>query len=203
MFSGIVQGKATVLSITRKTNFMQLRVELPVDSMRSIQQGASIALNGTCLTVTEFSGNQVQFDLIAQTLNLTNLNLLEVGSKVNFERATQIGDEIGGHLLSGHVHTQVTVTAIEKSENNRIIWFELPPLWQPYIFNKGFIALNGCSLTIAEVKDNIFCVYLIPETLRQTTFGNMQTGTMVNMEIDSQTQAIVDTVERYLQQNRQ
>lgn len=200
MFTGIVQGIATVITAELKNQFMQLTLELPDNHTENLQTGASIAVNGTCLTITAFDGNRVQFDLIMETLRVTNLGTLQAGSKVNFERAARIGDEIGGHLLSGHVHTQATICQIEQPQDNRIIWFEAEPELMKYILPKGFVALNGCSLTIGEVENNRFNVYLIPETLTATTFGDATVGTKINLEVDSQTQAVVDTVERYMQQ---
>lgn len=203
MFTGIVQGKATVITTELKDQFMQLTLELPEAHSANFQNGASIAVNGTCLTITDFKDNRVQFDLIMETLRVTNLGTLKPGDTVNFERAARIGDEIGGHLLSGHIHTQVKICQIEKPEDNRIVWFEADPQWIRYILPKGFVALNGCSLTIGEVEGNRFNVFLIPETLSVTTFGTAEVGNQINLEVDSQTQAVVDTVERYMaQQNR-
>ena len=198
MFTGIVQGKATIQSIERKSDFMRLQVQLPQENCENLQLGASIALNGTCLTVTDFKENLISFDLIMETLRVTNLGQLSEGDLVNFERAARFGDEIGGHLLSGHIHQQVKIVEIERPENNCIIWFEANPEWIKYIVAKGFIALNGCSLTIGEVEDNRFNVYLIPETLSITTFGQQVIGDLINMEVDAHTQATVDTVERYM-----
>lgn len=198
MFTGIVQGKARIKSIQRKDDFMQLQVQLPKGACDNILLGASIALNGTCLTVTAFEDDLVNFDLIIETLKVTNLGNLQVGDNVNFERAAKFGDEIGGHVLSGHVHQQVKISKIEKTENNHIIWFDAVPKWLEYIFAKGFIGLNGCSLTVGEVNDQGFNVYLIPETLQVTTFGELSEGADVNMEIDAHTQAVVDTVKQYM-----
>lgn len=199
MFTGIVQGQAIIRALEHKENFMQLQVELPESHSQNLQLGASIALNGTCLTVTAFTGNLVSFDLIMETLRVTNLGQLGVGDKVNFERAARFGDEIGGHLLSGHIHLQGEIDQIERPDNNCVIWFQIEPNWRKYILPKGFIALNGCSLTIGEVSDNRFNVYLIPETLAITGFGSAQVGDQINIEIDTHTQAVVDTVERYME----
>ncbi len=201
MFTGIVQGKATVKAIEHKDQFMRLQLELPEERANDLQLGASIAVNGTCLTITAFEGNQVSFDLIMETLRVTNLGELSIGDQVNFERAASFGDEIGGHLLSGHIHDQVSICEIEKSENNCVLWFKTASQWLKYILPKGFVALNGCSLTIGEVKEDRFNVYLIPETLAMTTFGRSVIGDKINLEIDPQTQAIVDTVERYMAKN--
>ena len=130
----------------------------------------------------------------------TNLGRLTEGSEVNLERAARFGDEIGGHVMSGHIITQTPVTRIEQSEHNRTLWFALPAELKPYVLTKGFIGLDGCSLTIGSVTEREFNVHLIPETLQRTLFGSRQVGDCVNVEIDAQTQAIVDTVERVLAQ---
>lgn len=200
MFTGIVQGKARIIDLKRHPQFMQLTLELPHAHAERLEQGASIAINGTCLTVTGFEGNRVHFDLIVETLRVTNLGELAVGDEVNFERAARFGDEIGGHCLSGHVHATVAIQAIERSEHNCVIWFELPGQLSKYILPKGFVALNGCSLTIGEVEQDRFNVYLIPETLAVTRFGTAEVGERINLEVDPQTQATVDTVERMLRQ---
>ncbi|SEF70569.1 riboflavin synthase subunit alpha [Marinobacterium lutimaris] len=198
MFTGIVQGKAQVIDLQRKDDFMRLTLSLPIEHCERLQTGASIAVNGTCLTVTSFEGAKISFDLIAATLDTTNLGRLALGDEVNFERAARVGDEIGGHTMSGHVFATLEVLSIEQSEDNCVIWFERPTKLAPYLLAKGFVGLNGCSLTLARVETDRFCVYLIPETLRMTTFGSVTEGARVNVEIDPQTQAIVDTVERYL-----
>ena len=198
MFTGIVQGKAQVIDLQRKDDFMRLTLSLPAKHCERLQTGASIAINGTCLTVTAFEGSEISFDLIAATLNTTNLGRLAIGDKVNFERAARVGDEIGGHTMSGHVFATLEILSVEHTADNCIIWFERPAELAPYLLTKGFVGLNGCSLTLAEVKPDRFCVYLIPETLRMTTFDQLTEGDRVNVEIDPQTQAIVDTVERYL-----
>ncbi|WP_261841269.1 riboflavin synthase subunit alpha [Aliamphritea ceti] len=202
MFTGIVQGIATVTQLERHENFMRLTLELPVAHCNNLQTGASIAVNGTCLTITGFENQQVHFDLIMETLRVTNLGELKPGENVNFERAARFGDEIGGHLLSGHIHSQITLRSKETPTDNCILWFDVMPEFIKYILPKGFVALNGCSLTVGEVSDSGFNVYLIPETLTVTTFGEIQPGDKINLEIDSQTQAVVDTIERYMKHNQ-
>jgi riboflavin synthase len=133
-----------------------------------------------------------------ETLNVTNLGALAEGDRVNVERAARFGDEIGGHQMSGHIICTAEITEVLKSENNRQIWFELPPELARYLFPKGYIGVDGISLTIGEVEGNRFNVNLIPETLSRTNLGTRVAGERVNIEIDPQTQAIVDTVERVL-----
>jgi len=196
MFTGIVQGVAEVVSVVRQPGLHSFGLRLPERWRHNLAVGGSVAVNGTCLTITREEHGLVWFDAMQQTLSLTNLGSVSEGDFVNFERAARIGDEIGGHLMSGHIHTVATLIQRDEPENNCVLWFEIEAQWQQYIFSKGYIGINGCSLTLAEVEDNRFCIWLIPETLRATTFGAMVPGTQVNIEIDSQTQTIVDTLKR-------
>lgn len=201
MFTGIVQGLGKLIKVHRPSSaFHTYIVELPQEVAENLQRGASVANNGCCLTITEIEGNCVSFDLMAETLAKTNLGLLKEGDYVNIERAARFGDEIGGHLMSGHIMTTVRIVEIEQDGFNRTVWFELPTTLSPYILTKGFVGLDGCSLTVGEVRKTRFCVHLIPETLERTLFGSRQTGDQVNIEIDPNTQATVDTVERLMAQ---
>lgn len=196
MFTGIVQGVAHIRQIERKTCLFTFLIEFPPGATENLQIGASVAINGTCLTVTRVDGLTASFDVMQETLRVTNLGTLNEGDAVNFERAARFGDEIGGHLLSGHVHALARLVRIEQPENNTTLTFEVPEDLCKYIFPKGYIGLNGASLTIGEVKERQFQVHLIPETLRMTTFGQLREGDLVNLEVDTQTQTIVDTLER-------
>ena len=201
MFTGIVQGTAQIKAITEGANFRTHVVEMPQEMLKGLQIGASVAHNGVCLTVTTIKDNWVSFDLMQETLKITNLGELQVGDFVNIERAMQMGTEIGGHILSGHVYCTADIVKRLPSENNLQIWFQLPNKdMMKYVLTKGFIAVDGISLTIGEVREQRFCVNLIPETIHRTLIGKKEVGEKVNIEIDPQTQAIVDTVERYLAQ---
>ncbi|MDN6834335.1 MAG: riboflavin synthase subunit alpha [Enterobacterales bacterium] len=199
MFTGIVQGTAPVVSIDEKSNFRTHVVKFPQELLPDLELGASVAHNGCCLTVTKVEGDLVSFDLMKETLRITNLGDVTVGSVVNLERAAKFSDEIGGHLMSGHIICTAEIVKILTSENNRQIWFKMPnPELMKYVLHKGFIGIDGISLTIGEVTKSRFCVHLIPETLQRTTLGVKRLGDKVNIEIDPQTQAVVDTVERVL-----
>ncbi|RTZ16815.1 riboflavin synthase subunit alpha [Vibrio aquaticus] len=200
MFTGIVQGMAEIVSIDKRDKFQTHTLKLPGALSQGLDIGASVAHNGCCLTVTKISGELVDFDLMQATLSLTNLGELEPGSRVNIERAAKFGDEIGGHSMSGHISLVGEVTEVIDTPNNRTIWFEVPAEKIKYVLAKGYIGLDGCSLTIGEVEGNRFSVHLIPETLQRTLFGERQVGDKINVEFDPQTQAIVDTVERVLAQ---
>ena len=203
MFTGIVQGTGKIVHIHQPSaDFRSHPVALPEHMAHNLQIGASIAHNGCCLTITQINGNQATFDLMAETLAKTNLGSLKTGDSVNLERAARFGDEIGGHPMSGHIIATTPISRIEHSAHNRTLYFRLPPQLAAYILPKGFIGLDGCSLTIGDVTAHEFSVHLIPETLQRTLFGSRQAGDRINIEIDAQTQAIVDTVERVLAQRK-
>lgn len=202
MFTGIVQGQGTIVAIEDKAGLRTYQVALPDSLNQQIVTGASIANDGCCLTITAHQGHQVSFDMMQETLKLTTLGDKKVGDKVNLERAARYGDEIGGHVMSGHIATKTAILAIDKSETNCEMTLALPPAFKQYILYKGFIGLDGCSLTIGAVSDSDFKIHLIPETLNVTTFGQKRVGDWLNVEIDPQTQAIVDTVERVLAEQR-
>jgi riboflavin synthase len=203
MFSGIVQTTLVLEELNKQTDFASLVYSFPALMAKDLKLGASVAQNGVCLTVRTLDENtdgsfRVSFDAIAQTLKLTNLVDLKAGSAVNIERAARFGDEIGGHVVSGHVFGCVRVLVVEKDDLNMRIVFERPPELRPYLLNKGFVALNGCSLTIAEVTIDTFTVCLIPETRDVTTFGTTAVGDRINLEIDPSTQATVDTIKELM-----
>ncbi|HEU6455881.1 MAG TPA: riboflavin synthase subunit alpha [Roseateles sp.] len=200
MFTGIVQGVARVDSIEAREGLHTLRLKFPSGFDADLAIGASVSCDGVCLTVTERpSADVASFDVMAQTLNLTTLGGLQVGSGLNVERAAREGVEIGGHPLSGHVDVSARIAEIRKPDNNHVIRFGLPAPWMRYVFAKGYIGVNGCSLTVAEARrerdgSGWFEVWLIPETLRMTTFGDKGVGDAVHIEIERSTQVVVDTV---------
>ena len=203
MFSGIVQTKLILQELNKQTGFASLIYNFSAQMAKDLKIGASVAQNGVCLTVRTLTESpdgsfKVSFDAIAQTLKLTILADLRAGDAVNIERAARFGDEIGGHVVSGHVFGCIKVLAVEQDELNMRIVFERPTELRPYLLNKGFVALNGCSLTIAEVSQETFTVCLIPETRDVTTFGITKVGDKVNLEIDPSTQATVDTIKELM-----
>jgi riboflavin synthase len=207
MFTGIVQGVARVVAVRELDGFRVHVVEMPSLMREGLEVGASVAHNGVCLTVTAIDGDSVSFDLMRETLRLTNLGAVIPGQCINIERAARFGDEIGGHSMSGHIISMAEVVAIEEAPNNRRLWFSLPERLGRFVFEKGYIGVDGISLTIGDVRQADsngveFSVNLIPETLSRTTLQNRAPGDRVNIEIDPQTQVIVETVERVLAQQR-
>lgn len=198
MFTGIIKGVGQIKNVESTSGTKRIAVELENGLIEGLQVGASVSVDGVCLTATAIEGSRAFFDLIQETLNRTTLDAASPGAFVNIERAAKFSDEIGGHLLSGHIYDTAVVEHIENPENNFIITFTGKALWMKYLFSKGYIAIDGASLTLVDVNRtrNLFSVHLIPETLRMTTLGTKKIGSRVNIEIDAQTQAIVDTVER-------
>lgn len=198
MFTGIIRGIGKIAKIKSRPGLSQLSISIDADLLADLEVGASIAIDGTCLTVVSFTSNEAVFDAIEETLNKTNLKCLKEGDLVNVERAARFGDEIGGHILSGHIYGTATIRSIQRTENNCAVSLKCPAEWTNYLFPKGYIALNGASLTLVDVdKENgHFSVHLIPETLKKTTFGIKQEQDSINVELETQTQIIVDTIER-------
>ncbi|MCP5407540.1 MAG: riboflavin synthase subunit alpha [Chromatiaceae bacterium] len=200
MFTGIIQGTAEIVDVVEREAFRTHSLRFPRESVEGLRPGASVSHNGCCLTVTAIQDDLVSFDLMQETLRVTNLGTLKKGERVNFERAARFGDEIGGHQMSGHISCTAGVIEVIKSENNHQIRFLLPEEFSRYLFAKGYIGIDGISLTLGQVSGPEFDVSLIPETLARTNIGGRRPGDRVNIEIDPQTQAIVDTVERILNQ---
>ncbi len=200
MFTGIVQGIATVSALVDRPGLRSWTLRFPHGFADGLQVGASVAVDGVCLTVTALLGEDAaSFDVMQQSLALTTLAGLVPGSRINVERAARDGAEIGGHPLSGHIDFMARVVQVRRPENNHVLRFEVPAPWMRYVFAKGYIAVNGASLTVAEAGREAggggwFEVWLIPETLRLTTFADKAEGSAVNIEIERQTQVFVDTV---------
>jgi riboflavin synthase len=200
MFTGIVQGVARVAELSDRSGLRSFRLEFAAGFAAGLAIGASVAVDGVCLTVTALHGNDAAaFDVMQQSLALTTLAALVVGSRVNVERAARDGAEVGGHPLSGHVDFTAPVAEVRRPENNQVLRFAVPAPWMRYVFAKGYIAVNGASLTVAEAGREPggagwFEVWLIPETLRMTTFAEKQVGDLLNIEIERSTQVMVDTV---------
>ncbi|WP_085246588.1 riboflavin synthase subunit alpha [Gilliamella mensalis] len=198
MFTGIVQGVGQIIDIVDKDKLRTYKVKLPYQLTKNIEIGASIANDGCCLTVTGFDDDVVTFDIMEETLTLTTLGDKRVNDFVNIERSAKYGEEIGGHVMSGHISCTATIVDLQKTTTNCEMTLQLPKKFMKYILYKGFIGIDGASLTVGQVKEDSFAIHLIPETLAITTLDAKKVGDKVNIEIDSQTQAIVDTVERVL-----
>jgi len=197
MFTGIVQAVATVSALVDKPGLRSFTLAFPHGFCDELAIGASVSVDGVCLTVTERIGaDAASFDVMQQSLALTTLGALKLGSRINVERAARDGAEIGGHPLSGHVDFQATLASVRRPENNHVLRIAVPAPWMRYVFAKGYIAINGASLTVSDANraEGWFEVWLIPETLRMTTFGEKDAGAALNIEIERGTQVAVDTI---------
>ena len=198
LFTGIVQGKGEILFSKQVSGGLKLRIQMNEWST-CLELGASVAVSGVCLTVVNFQeGEWAEFDVIQETLDRSNLGMLQVGSPTNIERSLKMGDELGGHQVNGHVDCKTQILQIEQSPGNHKIWIEIAPHWNSYLVPKGWIAVDGVSLTVVDVEPDRFSVCLIPETLSRTTLGNATQTTLLNLEFDHQTKVIVESVERLL-----
>jgi len=201
MYSGITRGLFPVVELERRAGVVHFTVELSPELARGLELGASVAFDGTCLTVVAIAGTLASFDAVAETLSHTTLGELERGRLLSVERSVRVGDELGGHDVFGHVIGTGTVAAVGNVGAQLDLTIAVPAAWMKYILHKGFVALDGSSLTVGNVyEDGRFEVHLIPETQRLTNFANKRVGDRVNVELDPRTVAIVDTVERVLAQ---
>jgi len=204
MFTGIIQATAHISHIQEHGGLRSLTLEFPCGFCQDLAIGASVAVDGVCLTVTNIvSPTCARFDVVQQTLRVTTLGGCGVHARVNVERAARDGAEIGGHPLSGHVDCTAELLQVDASAGNCRMRFGVPEAFRRYVFARGYIAVNGASLTVAEVDraQGWFDVWLIPETRRMTTFEAKRVGDLVNVEIERQTQIIVDTLRESVEQS--
>ncbi len=199
MYTGIVQGLEKVLEVRQGDGFSTIIVSNTNNFFQDVFIGASVAINGVCLTATHIDSDQntVHFDISNLTNQLTTLKLLEAGSEINIERSAKVGAENGGHNLYGHIEGTAKVVNLVRTGETLHLDIEIPEGNIKYFFLKGFIGLNGCSLTVNRVDRNTqqISVDLIPETLRLTTWKDVKLGDDVNYEIDQMTRTMVDTLE--------
>ncbi len=201
MFTGITRGTFPITRVTRGQGMVSYEVELDDTLVKGLELGASVSIDGVCQTAIAISGHRVGFDAIGETLDKTTLDTLELGQLVSVERSYRIGDEMGGHEVAGHVSGTGEIAATEREGDNLTLRIRVPATWMKYILPKGFVALDGSSLTIGKTDpEGSFEVYLIPETVKRTNLGKKKVGERVNVELDHRTVAIVDTVERVLEQ---
>lgn len=184
MFTGLVQDIAKIRDVVRGTESSVLTIETSLASL--MQLGDSIAINGVCLTATHIDGSLITVDVMVQTLKLSNLGSLEIGSQVNAELATRADARLGGHIVQGHVDGVGNVTANEPGEKWQKFAIQIPPTLKKYVVNQGSICVDGVSLTVGDMNDaqNIVTMWLIPETLAKTTLGSKKIGDSLNIEVD-------------------
>lgn len=182
MFTGIITDVGRVVEIERRGD-LRLTIQTRFD-LNSVAMGASIASNGVCLTVVEKLADAYKVDVSAETIAKTTVGGWTVGMPLNLERSLKLGDELGGHLVYGHVDGMAAVVSVTPDGDSHRWRFRVPASLKRFIAAKGSVALNGVSLTVNEVDDDVFGVNIIPHTAEQTTFGQIGPGAMINLEVD-------------------
>ena len=201
MFTGIVQAKGQVVTKRLSPEGERLEIAVPEGFNKDLREGASVSVNGVCLTVTEYSKERISFDVIQETLRATNLGDLNKTTEVNIERSLKFGDEVGGHLLSGHVSCACNAS-LNRGEGEVEILVEKPLGWGDHIIPKGYVALNGVSLTVGKVTDDNFSVFLIPETVKSTNLLSIEEGAKLNLEVDQSVLALYKKEMKTFKKNR-
>jgi riboflavin synthase len=179
VFTGIIEEVGKITSATRRN-----LVIATSDALQGIELGGSIAVNGVCLTITNFKANSFSVDIMPETLMRTNLGLLRVGDRVNLEQSLALGRRLGGHLVQGHVDDTGRVASVTWDGKTMLIRFETSPEMMRYIVDKGFIAVEGVSLTVVAKNTGSFQVSVVDYTQKHTTLGSRQVGDLVNLEVD-------------------
>jgi len=183
MFTGLIEEVGTVTSTRERERSKQLQIVAPRIA-KKIRTGESLAVNGCCLTLSAHRGDQLTFDLLGETLDRTNLKMLKRDSSVNLERALRTDGRLGGHFVQGHVDCTSRVISFEQIGGDHRLAVELPAEFARYVACKGSIAIDGISLTIAEVSPMSFVVWIIPHTKRHTNLHRAEAGHVVNLEFD-------------------
>lgn len=183
MFTGIIEGLGKIISINFFSNDCRFNIK-PLFKVATWEEGESVSVNGVCLSVEKYSGNEFQVYASRETLALTNLSFLRMGDKVNLERAVMAGQRLGGHLVSGHIDCIATIKNICQSGFSKIFTVNYPEKFSSEIIKKGSIALDGISLTINECNRNSFTVNIIPDSLKRTNISMWGIGSKINMETD-------------------
>jgi len=201
MFTGLIEAICTVRSARQAAGAMRLTIDLGVLA-DGTKIGDSIAINGVCLTVAELTGSLTTFDISAETLTKSTLGKLNPTSQVNAERAMKATDRLGGHLVTGHIDGVATIKQIDRRVDFADMKFSAEPELLDQMVVKGSVAVDGISLTIADMNEKSFGVALIPQTLKRTTLGTAKIGDMVNIEIDVIVKTIKKQLEKILPKNQ-
>lgn len=183
MFTGIIQGFGTVAEKRAAGGGVVFALEADFD-LTDPEEGESIAVNGTCLTARNITGNRFLADVSPESLSCTGMGSLSVGSRVNLERALRLSDRLGGHIVSGHIDGLATVEERRNAGDFTLFVFSLDPSLTKYVIAKGSITINGVSLTVNSCEHSRFSVSIIPHTLSITTLGELKQGDKVNIEVD-------------------
>jgi len=203
MFTGIVSGQGYIHRIKNNVDYASIEIKAPPGFSKNLKRGASVAVNGVCLTVKKGTTDLLEFDVITETLEKTNFKLLSKGNKVNLERSMTANTEIGGHLVSGHIHGVGVIKSINDRGQTKDLRIQPPASLMEFLFYKGYVGLNGCSLTIGKVFKSSFNIHLIPETIKVTNFQKMKKGDLINIEIDQTTINTVETIKKIMLERKE
>jgi riboflavin synthase len=195
MFTGLIEEVGSVIAVVAGKDHTELKIAAP-HLAKKMRRGDSVAVNGCCLTLSSHHGDALAFDLLAETMARTNLKSLQRGDSVNLERALAAKERLGGHFVQGHVDCVSMVIGFRKSGADFRLETELPPEFAHYVASKGSIAVNGISLTVAEILPTSFVAWIVPYTKRHTNLDRAKEGNLVNLEFD----VIAKYVERMLPQ---
>ena len=190
MFTGIVQEIGEIKECNKTSSGKTIELLATNSFTENLKKGASVSVNGVCLTLVSSSNDTMVFDVIKETLRITNLDDIQVGNMVNLERSLRYGDEVGGHILSGHVSCKAKSRLLQ-NDGEIELRIECPKEWLDFILLKGYVAINGASLTVAKKEKNSFSVFLIPETLSATNLSELVEDSFLNIEVDQSTYSSV------------
>ena len=201
MFTGIITEVGTIKKMARSTGKLSFEIQASEVFCKEAKLGQSVAVDGVCLSITEFTKTSLCFDAIEETCLKTTIGDLRLGQSIHLENSMKFGDQIGGHMVSGHVHGKFEVVRFEDFGDFAVLTGKVSREWSKFLMPKGFISISGASLTLVDVnvKQGIFTVHLIPDTLKRTHFANLQSGDHLNFEVEQSTLTMVTTLERTLE----
>ncbi len=183
MFTGLIESSVPIISIDDKDGNLRMCLELP-NNISEVKLGDSISLNGVCLTVSDIKDRKIWVDIVQETAATSNLSDLKVGDPLNLEKSLKVGDELGGHIMTGHIDGTAVITKIRNVAGSRTIWVSVPSELARFIVKKGSIGLEGVSLTVVDLKNDQLSVVIIPHTAKVTSLGTKTEGNRLNIEVD-------------------
>lgn len=183
MFTGLIEEQGIIKDIKQSANGLELTIECKI-IVSDVRKGASICINGACLTVTKFSSDEITVDVSNETLNVSNFKSIKINDRVNLERALTLSSRLDGHIVSGHIDCTAKFLRSQDDGFSKRFFFEVDKNFSKYIIYKGSIAINGVSLTVASTENNIFSTELIPTTLKEVNLALLTPGAIVNIECD-------------------
>ncbi|AIL65932.1 Riboflavin synthase alpha chain [Rickettsiales bacterium Ac37b] len=182
MFSGIVEATGLITNIIKNNTDITMSISSTLS--QELKRGDSIAVNGCCLTVINIDQNSFSVQIIKETIDKTNLKYLNINSLVNLEQSITLNQRIGGHFVQGHITNVAKITSIKQMGDSKLVYFNYPKELTPYIIHKGYITIDGMSITVIDITDSLFSVAFIPYTISHTIVNLYTLGTLVNLEID-------------------